>query len=56
MIKKTLKHRNRHILLHKHLDELYADYIVSSKDISETIDLKIMDLIEWSYKQTKNAK
>ena len=45
------KHRKRHILLHKYLDELVADFITATKKFpSKTNLLKFM---EWSYQQTK---
>ena len=48
------KHRKRHILLHRYLDELVADFItVTRKFPSKTNLLKFM---EWSYQQTKEPK
>ena len=45
------KHRKRHILLHKYLDELVADFITHTDKLpSETT---LMALMEWSYQQTK---
>jgi hypothetical protein len=46
----TTEHRARHILLHKRLDELLADFIRHTKKLpSQT---SIMDLMEWSHRQT----
>ena len=45
------KHRKRHILLHKYLDELVADFINHTDKLpSET---PLMALMEWSYQQTQ---
>lgn len=45
------EHRERHIILHKMLDELLADYIMETKKtLSET---SILQLMKWSYEQTK---
>ena len=46
------KHLERHKELHKMLDELSADFIQHTKKLlSET---SLMELIEWTYQQTKN--
>jgi len=42
-------HKERHRLLHNHLDELFADFIQNAD--GRTVDT-IMDLIKWSHKQT----
>ena len=48
--KKYQTHQERHVFLHKHLDELLADYInETEKLISET---KFWEFIEWSHLQT----
>lgn len=48
------KHRERHELLHKYLDELVADFITQSgKRPSQGT---ILELIEWSAKQCKEKK
>ena len=45
------EHKDRHLILHKMLDELVADYISQSgRSLSSTI----MDLIYWSFDQTQN--
>ena len=49
-MKSVEEHRQRHIELHKYLDELLADFIqFTGKLPSQTT---IMELIKWSYKQT----
>ena len=44
------KHKRRHQELHKKLDELFADWIVHG---GGGIQKPIIELIEWSYRQTK---
>jgi len=46
-------HIKRHKGLHEALDELIADWIIhnKNKDLSKTT---IIELMEWSAKQTKN--
>jgi len=45
------EHKERHKTLHKCFDELIADFISETGRMpSETT---VMDLIEWSYKQTQ---
>jgi len=43
-------HHERHVVLHKHLDELFADAVMHG-GIRTTNT--VLDLIEWSYKQTQ---
>jgi len=46
------EHKQRHIELHKALDELLADFITHTKKLpSET---SLTELIKWSYEQTQN--
>jgi len=47
----TIKeHKERHLQLHRSFDELIADFIHNtSNSLSKT---SILDLVEWSYKQT----
>jgi hypothetical protein len=45
-------HKERHNSLHKHLDELVADFLShTKKNLCETT---IMELMTWSCEQTKN--
>lgn len=47
-------HRARHKFLHERLDELVADYL---KDTDKTLSgTNVIELIEWSYKQTKMVR
>ena len=48
------EHKQRHIELHKALDELVADYIAcTQKTLGETT---AMELIKWSWNQTINPQ
>ncbi len=44
------EHKERHIKLHKNLDELFADFIAHTDGRTTNT---ILDLIEWSFKQAK---
>ena len=44
-------HKERHIELHKMLDELIADYITNTKGMPS--QNTILDLMQWSHKQTE---
>lgn len=46
-----VEHIKRHKELHEALDELFADFISDTKGRTTST---IMELIEWSYKQTEN--
>jgi hypothetical protein len=46
------EHRQRHITLHRALDELFADYIGHHPQQSGFLDTPIRALIEWSHAQT----
>lgn len=46
------KHKERHLILHKELDELVADFISHTDKLPSTST--IMDLMTWSFEQTKN--
>ena len=46
------EHRKRHVVLHKELDELLADFIEHTKKLPSRTT--IMDFISWSYEQTLN--
>ena len=48
---KTKSHKEKHVLLHRHFDELIADYMSHTKKLFS--ESSIMDLINWSYKQTE---
>jgi len=45
------QHLERHVELHKMLDELVTDYINNTNN--NLSNSSIMDLIQWSYSQTK---
>lgn len=46
------EHKARHELLHKHFDELMADFIGDTGSLpSET---NLLELLKWSYAQTQN--
>jgi len=44
------EHIERHILLHRCLDELLADYLLQTDQLAS--DVTVMDLMQWSYQQT----
>jgi hypothetical protein len=46
------QHINRHKLLHKHLDELVADFITESGGLPSKTT--VSELIKWSHEQTFN--
>lgn len=46
------KHAERHVELHKALDELFADYIIHHPEKSAYSSLPILELLQWSYLQT----
>lgn len=48
------EHKERHVELHKALDELFADYIEHHPDESSFTKMPLMRLIEWSSNQRKN--
>ena len=45
------EHKARHVLLHKHLDELFADWI--THEPSASFSCPLIDLINWSHGQTR---
>jgi len=48
----TSQHKQRHIKLHRALDELLADYVIhTGRRVSNSTALELM---EWSYQQTLN--
>lgn len=46
------EHKEKHIALHKMLDELVADYIIHTKKTPS--GSTVMELMTWSHEQTKN--
>ncbi len=46
------EHKERHVELHKMLDELVTDFISHTGNLPSKTTL--MDLMKWSYEQTKN--
>lgn len=46
------EHKQRHIELHKKLDELAADFLIHTK--KRLGNSTILELIEWSHEQTLN--
>lgn len=46
------EHKKRHIELHRKLDELLADFIRHTNGLPSKTT--IMELLEWSFQQTKN--
>ena len=45
------QHKQRHIELHKSLDELVADWLIHNREAKPTTNT-VMDLIQWSHAQT----
>lgn len=52
--KMNKRHRERHIELHRNLDELCADWAAHQPMGKLFSNSTIMELIEWSHKQTQN--
>ena len=48
------EHKQRHIELHKSLDELFADYISHHPEEIQFTKMPLIKLITWAYEQTKN--
>lgn len=46
------EHKARHVALHRSLDELVADWIFHTGSFPS--HASVVDLINWSYSQTKN--
>ena len=46
------EHRQRHIELHRALDQLFADYIQHHPQQTEFTTMPLRQLLEWSYDQT----
>lgn len=47
------EHIERHKLLHRMLDELFADFIQNHPVEHGFLNRSIYELLEWSFKQTK---
>ncbi len=47
------EHKERHLNLHKSLDELIADFIVHNTD-KRPSSTTVMELMAWSHQQTTN--
>lgn len=48
----TEEHKQRHIELHRALDELVADFINHTEKLPSTTT--VMELVRWSHRQTQN--
>ena len=48
------EHLKHHQLLHKHLDELFADYIEQHPKQHEFLKMPFQTLMEWSFKQSQS--
>lgn len=47
------EHRQRHVELHRSLDELFADFIRHApRDQHQFLDMPLSTLLSWSYQQT----
>lgn len=46
------EHKDRHIMLHRHLDELVADFITHTEKLPSKTTL--FELMQWAHCQTKN--
>lgn len=51
---KPEEHKQRHIELHRSLDELFADYISHHPNQTKFTSMPVMTLLEWSHQQTLN--
>lgn len=45
-------HQARHVVLHRALDELFADYIEHHPEESRFLDMPIRRFLSWSFQQT----
>jgi hypothetical protein len=50
------RHRQRHVELHQALDELCADWAMHQPQGKIFSNSTIMELMEWSYKQTQEPE
>jgi len=48
------EHKERHKILHRHFDELFADYIDHHPKQVRFLEMPVRLLLDWSYEQTKN--
>ncbi len=48
------EHKQKHIELHKALDELFADFITHHSGCSKFTQMPVMKLITWSAEQAEN--
>lgn len=46
------RHRERHVALHRALDELFADYVRHHPEQREFLQMPLDTLLKWSYEQT----
>jgi hypothetical protein len=46
------KHKERHVELHKWLDELFADYIKHHPEQHGFLDMPFKQFLDWSHQQT----
>jgi hypothetical protein len=46
------EHKQRHVELHRALDELFADYIEHHPDEHQFTQMPLIDLMTWSHEQT----
>lgn len=49
---KPKEHKQRHIELHKSLDELFTDYILHHPKQIKFTEMPLIKLLKWSHKQT----
>ena len=50
----TKEHQDRHKMLHRSLDELFADYIQNHPEEREFTKMPLDNLLTWSHEQTLN--
>jgi len=48
------EHKQRHVELHKALDELFADYIKCHPEAHGFLNISLKEFLQWSYEQTQN--
>lgn len=47
----TKEHKKRHEILHTHLDELYADFMLHHRERDSFVGLTVRELMTWSFLQ-----